>query len=66
MKLENIYNNYMEARARIPDFAPAYREVAKQMRINVDILKKEISDHIDKELERLSKEMKVCECKKKI
>jgi len=37
----------------IPEYIPTFEEVSKQMRINVDILKQEITDHVDKEIERL-------------
>lgn len=43
-----------------PEFSPnmptyylSFEEISKQMKINVDTLKKEISEHIDKEIERL-------------
>ena len=36
----------------------SYKEISKQMRINADIIIKEISDHYDKEIERLKH--KVC------
>ena len=41
----------------IPQYTPTFEQVSKQMRINVDILKQEISDHVDKEIERLRKEI---------
>ncbi len=37
---------------KIPDSHADFKEVAKQMRINVDILKEEITKHIDDELKR--------------
>lgn len=40
----------------IPDYEPTYEEITIQMRINADIIKKEISDHIDKEIERFKRE----------
>jgi hypothetical protein len=36
--------------SKIPQNTPTFEEVSKQMRINVDILKKELSDHVDKEI----------------
>ncbi len=41
----------------IPDCKPSYEEISKQMRINFDILKQEITDHIDKELKRFRQEL---------
>jgi hypothetical protein len=37
----------------IPQYTPTFEEVSKQMRINVDIFKQEITDHVDKEIARL-------------
>ncbi len=37
---------------RIPLCTASPEEIAKQMRINADIIMKEISDHVDKELDR--------------
>ncbi len=36
----------------IPSADIDYREVARLMRINIDILKKEITEHVDMELRR--------------
>jgi len=53
----------------IPTYGPTFEEVSKQMRINCDILKKEFSDHVDKEIARFievkdydeeKQEMKLC------
>lgn len=41
----------------IPDCMPDHQEIAKQMRINADIIKKEITDHVDKEIKRFKQEM---------
>jgi hypothetical protein len=41
--------------ANMPTYYPSFEEISKQMKINVEILKKEISEHIDKEIERLKK-----------
>ena len=48
----------------IPVVRPTYEQIAKQMRINVDILMKEISEHVDKEIERLSRKIKEIEHEK--
>lgn len=40
---------------KIPKDCPTFEELSKQMRINIDILKKEITAHVDRELERLRK-----------
>jgi hypothetical protein len=40
----------------IPQYAPNYEEITKMMRINADILKKEISLHVDQEIIRIKKE----------
>jgi len=37
---------------KIPEGIPTFEETSKQMRINVDILKKEFTDHVDKEIKR--------------
>ena len=37
---------------KIPEYVPYFEEISKYMRANVDILKKEISDHVDKEIIR--------------
>ncbi len=37
---------------KIPEYTPTFDEVSKQMRINVDILKQEITQHVDCELIR--------------
>jgi hypothetical protein len=41
----------------IPYYTPTFEEISKQMRINCDILKKEFSDHVNKEILRFT-EMK--------
>ena len=40
-----------------PSSSATPQEIAKQMRINVDILKYEITEYIDKEIERFKKEI---------
>lgn len=40
----------------IPDCEPNPMEISKQLRINADILKQEITDHIDSELKRFKSE----------
>lgn len=42
----------------IPDCMPSYYEVSKQLRINVECIKKEITLHVDMELERFKKYLK--------
>ncbi len=39
----------------IPDCNPTPYEIAKQMRLNADIIMKEISEHVDKEIVRFKK-----------
>ncbi len=46
---------------QIPEYTPTSEEIAKQMRINADIIKKEISDHVDQELKRFKEELKIDE-----
>lgn len=41
----------------IPQYIPTFEEISKQMRINQEIVMKEISEHVDKEIERLKKEI---------
>ncbi len=41
----------------IPNLEPDFVEISRYMRINVDILKNEISDHIDAELKRFNQEI---------
>lgn len=36
----------------IPEYSPTFEEISKQMRINIDILKHEITEHVDNELKR--------------
>ena len=44
-------------RIDIPSANVDYREVARMMRINIDCLKKEITEHVDNELERFRQGM---------
>ena len=41
----------------IPEYMPTFQEISTQMRINVDFLKKEISDHCDSEIQRFKNEI---------
>ena len=41
--------------SNIPNADIDYRDVARIMRQNIDILKEEITDHVNKELERFYK-----------
>jgi hypothetical protein len=45
-------------RIPIPSVDIDYREVARLMRVNIDILKKELTDHVNEELQRFEDEMK--------
>ncbi len=36
----------------IPSVTLDYTEIAKAMKINIDILKKDLSDHVDSEIKR--------------
>lgn len=47
----------------IPDDYPTFYEQAHQMRINADIIKKEISNHVDAEIARFKKELEECSIK---
>jgi hypothetical protein len=40
------------------EYTPSFTDIAKQMRLNADILMKEMSEHADKEIERIRKEGK--------
>lgn len=42
---------------KIPDPQPSFTDIARQMRINVDILKEEITNHINTELKRFRNEL---------
>ena len=48
----------------IPDPSLDYVEISKQLYVNCEIIKKEISDHVNKEIERLKRE--ICEMEKNI
>lgn len=47
----------MQYKDVIPSYTPTFEEISKQMKINQEIVMKEISEHVDKELERFRKEM---------
>jgi hypothetical protein len=47
---------------KIPELQPSFKEISELMRINADIVMKEITDHIDKELTRFKES---CETIKK-
>lgn len=57
-KLPNYKPRY---EINIPEYTPSFKEVSKQMRINADIIMKEISDHVDREIERFKQHL--CEIK---
>jgi len=38
---------------RMPEYTPTFKEISCQMKINAEIIMKEISDHVDKEIKRL-------------
>lgn len=42
----------------IPSYAPTFEEISNQMKINSEIVMKEISDHCDKEIEWFKRETK--------
>jgi hypothetical protein len=48
----------------IPDYYNPFSKQAHQMRINADIIKKEITDHVDAEIARFKKELEECSIKK--
>lgn len=39
--------------SKIPKCTPTFQEISKQMRINQEIIMKEITEHVDKEILRL-------------
>lgn len=41
----------------IPNFVPSFEDLSKQMRINQKIILQEISEHTNKEIERIKKEI---------
>ncbi len=41
---------------KIPDASPSFEDISKQLRINADIIMKEFTDHIDKEIVRFRNE----------
>jgi hypothetical protein len=43
--------------SKIPDYQNTPEEESKQMRINVDILKRELAEFIDSEIQRLKSEI---------
>lgn len=45
--------DYLAFSPTIPDYNPSSYEIAKQLRLNADIVMKEITDHVDKEIKRL-------------
>lgn len=45
----------------IPNFKPSPEEYLKFLRINIDILTQEITDHVNKEIERFKKSIKNAE-----
>lgn len=53
---ENVKECFYKSSLPVPEID--FQEVAKQMRLNADILMKEISDHVDKEIERFKRETK--------
>ncbi len=46
----------------IPNPQPTYKEISEQMRINADILMKEVSEHINSEIERFKLEIWKIRC----
>jgi len=40
----------------IPEYTSTLQEIAKQMRINADIIMQEVTAHCDREIERLRRE----------
>ena len=47
-----------EFKIDIPSADIDYREVARLMRINIDIFKKELSDHVSMEIDRFHESIK--------
>jgi len=41
---------------KIPDYQPTFEEIAKQMKINAEIIMQMITNHANKEIERIKKE----------
>lgn len=42
---------------KIPNPQPTFEEIAKQMKINAEIIMQMITDHANKEIERVKKEV---------
>lgn len=42
-----------EYNPKLPEYTPTFEEVSKQMRINQEIIMREITEHVDKEIARL-------------
>lgn len=57
--LEDLLKDFrvLAYRCRIPDPIPSFSEMAKQMKINADILKQEITDHTNSEILRFKQEI---------
>lgn len=47
----------MLKRSKIPEYIPTFTEISNQLRINADCLMKEITEHADKEIERIKNGM---------
>lgn len=44
---------------KIPETPIDYSDISRQMRINADILMKEITEHANKEIDRINNERKI-------
>ena len=51
----------LNSNSKIPTAELNYSEISKMMRINVDILMKELTDHCDKEIKRFKEEINECD-----
>ena len=54
--LEKTIRQRENASLKIPEYIPTFEEIAKQMRINADVIMAEITHHINKEMEEFDKE----------
>lgn len=49
---ERIHKFERDYSTQIPQYSPTFEEISKQMKVNADIIIKEITCHVDKELKR--------------
>ncbi len=52
-----MYYKAPEYLTKLPVYVPTFEEIASQMRLNADIIKKEITDHVNAEISRFKREV---------